>query len=346
VKKNSFTFLISTILTTCVFSAANSQTEQSYIAPLVDESLLLDISKGNTLIVVGERGHILVGDELNQVSVPTKATLTAVTSIDDAVWAVGHDASILKSDDAGQSWKILQQAPELDRPLMDVHFFDAQEGIAVGAYGLFYRSEDGGDTWTQERHPSVLSVDDKEYLESIKDDQEFYIEELYFISPHFNRLYNTGNILYVAGEAGLIASSTDQGRNWERLDISYQGSFFDVAQLSSGDVFAVGLRGNMFLLNNGQWKPIQSCVTTSLNSIIVNEDTVYVAGNNGVVLSIDTQLLNSDKPQTQNSEGCARHGAVKQLDTDFSDAISDARLVGKSLLMVTSGGLQTLGLGE
>ncbi|WVM93429.1 YCF48-related protein [Halopseudomonas pachastrellae] len=35
----------------------------------------------------------------------------------------------------------------LERPLMDVWFRDANTGFAIGAYGTFLRTDDGGETW-------------------------------------------------------------------------------------------------------------------------------------------------------------------------------------------------------
>jgi photosystem II stability/assembly factor-like uncharacterized protein len=41
-------------------------------------------------------------------------------------------------------------APELERPLFDVWFEDERNGFAVGAYGYFLRSRDGGLSWHEE----------------------------------------------------------------------------------------------------------------------------------------------------------------------------------------------------
>lgn len=335
--------------------------ETSFIAPLVKESLLLDIANGSSSIIVGERGHVLIANKVNttdpqnleltlndykQVSVPTKVTLTAVTSLADLAWAVGHDASILGSKDAGANWALLNSAPELERPLLDIHFFDEKEGIAVGAYGLFYRSLDGGTTWHQEHHPSLLSDDDKGYLESIKDDQAFYLQELSFISPHLNRLHDANGTLYLAGEAGLVASSVDKGITWERLVLNYEGSFFDIATLPNGDIIAVGLRGNTFLLNQGEWQSISTCVTTSLNSVLIDGSSVFIVGNNGVVLKLDAGQVNRKQLRASNSEGCRRHASISLVPTNFSDAISSAMVIHNTILAVTTGGIKTVDLGE
>ena len=331
------------------FHSANIQAiqlEGSFDAPLVEGSLLLDATTSVNNIIVGERGHILLAskDALDfvQKQSPVKTTLTAVTSINNTVWAVGHDATILKSSDAGQTWTIIQQDPDLDRPLLDVHFFDESEGIAVGAYGLFYRSTDGGESWVQESHASVLSQDDISYLDSIKDDEEFYLEELSFISPHFNRLSEANGNLYVAGEAGLVALSQDRGNTWKRLDIDYFGSFFDVKEIQNGLTLAVGLRGNIFLLQEDNWKRIESCVTTTLNSIEVQGKNLYVAGNNGVLLSVDPSKLNRDEQGKSNSEGCKAQVSIKKVDTGLSDAILTLLFVNETVTAITAGGLKSV----
>ena len=343
-------------MSTASFILHAQEQEGSFKAPLASESVLLDYTLGSHHIVVGERGHVLLSDtqqsqldksSFTQTDVPSKVTLTAVYAIDNLAWAVGHDASILKSNDGGKTWEVKLSMPELDRPFLDVFFFDQNEGIAVGAYGLFYRSLDSGETWTQEQHPSVLSSDDKEYLESIKDDEAFYLEELSFISPHYNRIGYFNDIVYLAGEAGLVGLSSARGKNWERLELDYLGSFFDVSILPSGEVLAVGLRGNMFMYDSAQWKRLETCVTTSLNSVVGNEQSdalVLVTGNNGVLLQIDTQNLKSNDLSPENSEGCRSHAAISIVPTGFSDAILGGTFNDKTqtLTAVTTGGIKNL----
>ena len=123
-------------------------------APLAIDSLLLDgAAAGSRLVVVGERGHILVstddGASWTQAEVPTRALLTAVHMHDERTgWAVGHDAVILRTGDGGETWTLVHQAPEEELPLLDVWFRDERTGFAVGAYGYFLATDDGGETWT------------------------------------------------------------------------------------------------------------------------------------------------------------------------------------------------------
>ena len=76
--------------------------EEAFMAPLVEQSVLLDIDADTFVVIVGERGHVLVsedGEAFTQKAVPTQSTLTATTVVGDNIWAVGHDAVILHSSD-------------------------------------------------------------------------------------------------------------------------------------------------------------------------------------------------------------------------------------------------------
>ncbi|HKY90502.1 MAG TPA: YCF48-related protein, partial [Nevskiaceae bacterium] len=122
--------------------------------PLASKSLLLGIvNTGRHIVAVGDRGNIVVsndGDHWAQVEVPVRATLTAVTFIDDKQgWAVGHDAAVLHTGDGGRTWQLQNFQPELEKPLLAVYFADAQKGLAVGAYGLMLQTADGGTSWSE-----------------------------------------------------------------------------------------------------------------------------------------------------------------------------------------------------
>ena len=91
--------LLSTLpLPARVDAAPPEAPERSVPAPLAPRSLLLDgTSVEGVVVVVGERGHVLVSEQQgrswDQGDVPTRATLTGVHFHDRKLgWAVGHDA--------------------------------------------------------------------------------------------------------------------------------------------------------------------------------------------------------------------------------------------------------------
>ncbi|WP_340678105.1 YCF48-related protein [Paraglaciecola sp.] len=327
-KINSLSLLC--FLPLLVFGQSNNH---SYIAPLASKSLLLDITRNNdNFIVVGERGHVLRsvnGVDWQQVEVPTLSTLTAVAALEQDVWAVGHDATILKSSDSGASWLVKNSNTELEKPLLDVLFFDNTHGIAVGAYGLFLRTHDGGESWQSELHAELLNPDDKDYMDELKlEDEVFYQQELLSILPNFNRISADADTLYMAGEAGLLASSIDRGVTWQRMDIDYSGSFFDIQRTKSGRLFAAGLRGNLFEWQSGQWEALKSGSTFTLNSIVsVDNNTTIVLGNNGAVVKITGDKVNF-------------------IQTDEGKSLINAEILGKELLAVSEVGIKNVVVGD
>lgn len=281
-------------LLSCAFCTMFISAEEAYIAPLAQESLLLDIAKTtDTYLTVGERGHILRstdGQKWEQDSAPTLSTLTAITALGQKAWAVGHDAVILHQAASTEPWQVQKFSPELEKPLLDIHFINDQLGIAIGAYGTYFTTVNGGKDWTQEVHSQLLHPDDILYLEEIRlEDEAFYQSELVSILPHLNRITQVDDTLYIAGESGLLAKSNDLGKTWQRMEVNYYGSFFDIQALEGGQVVAVGLRGNMFQLSdaNSNWTSINSGITASLNSIIPLPGNEFIAiGNSGYVLCV------------------------------------------------------------
>ena len=97
-----------------VSPAMTAEEQFSLVMPRATESLLLDIDRaGSRLVVVGERGHILysddTGDTWQQAKVPTRQMLTAVHFPSPKLgWAVGHDGLVLATVDGGEHW-VLQR---------------------------------------------------------------------------------------------------------------------------------------------------------------------------------------------------------------------------------------------
>lgn len=272
----------------------HSAVPHAEILPLAYKSLMLDVVSTNqeTLVAVGSRGHILLsndGETWVQKPVATNSNLTKVYFYNEQLgWAIGHDSVIVHTKDGGETWLLQNYQPEKERPFFDILFFSETHGIAVGAYGTLYRTRNGGDTWQEEFHLELLNEDDQLYLSELElEDPEFYKEEIASILPHFNRLLFIGDTLYLAGEIGLVAKSSDNGKTFKTASEFYLGSFFDISELNDGTLLVVGLRGNIFTSSDAgeNWQRIPSHTTALLNDIVLNNDgTVTILANSGVVL--------------------------------------------------------------
>lgn len=266
--------------------------DTSIKAKLATRSMLLDgVSKQGLMTVVGERGHLLNssdGKNWQQIIVPTRATLTGVYFHDKQNgWAVGHDAVILRTMDAGNSWQKVYYDPAGETPLFDVWFKDEKYGLAVGAYGLYLVSVDGGASWNVSEmnirpDESIVVTEEKNKAE---DDDDF----LDSYDVHLNSIALSDNgKLYIAAEAGKIYRSDNLGESWIDLPSPYIGSLFGVLPLTGDTVLVFGLRGHLFRsVNAGEsWQEIETPTQEMLTNGMVKQDgKIYITGLGGTILT-------------------------------------------------------------
>ena len=274
------------------------ETRYSVMSMKAATSLLVDAVEINgKLVIVGSRGHILVsrdnGKSWKQAKVPTQNLITGVHfASSDFGWAVGHEAVILHTKDGGESWNFQYGDPFLlpgmddsdaesaeefsdddflamnrqGSPLLDIWFKNEKEGFAVGAYGYFLHTSDGGETW--EDWSKRLGNEDGWHLNTIA-------------SPD-------GKLVYVGGEKGVLFRSEDGGETWVSLNSPYQGSLFGmVVGPGMDDALVFGLQGHVFRTSDRgeNWVEI---MTENQNGLMAGalygDRGVILVGNGGVMM--------------------------------------------------------------
>ena len=238
-------------------------------APLADQSLMLDVIRHDDgFVAVGSRGHVLLSEDGLQWrqagAVPVQATLTRVTQFGRRLWAVGHDATIISSTDAGETWFIQHFEPEAQEPLLDVLFLNPNEGFAIGAYGRFMTTSDGGINWESSRLTDRVTSEaiDWASLASAQGDIETMQDEFQdgedvdpredanlgcyeFGECHLNAIIQVdSDRLVIAAERGYGFRSTDEGETWEAFRFPYTGSMFGLLE-QQDCLLAFGLRGHI-----------------------------------------------------------------------------------------------------
>jgi photosystem II stability/assembly factor-like uncharacterized protein len=236
--------------------------------PLATESVLLDITlAGETLVAVGERGHIIRstdGENWSQVEVvPTRTTLTSVFSVGNRLWAGGHDAVIITSGDGGETWTLQFFDPDRQQAVMDIYFTDENNGVAIGSYGLILTTHDGGQTW-----------DDA----LVDQENDFHLNNL----VHFS----DGRRM-IAGEAGYSYRSFDNGETWEAIEMPYQGSMWGALKTDEKCVLFYGLRGHVMESCDfgSSWTELETGSEASISGAAKQDGLVLLAANGGTVLT-------------------------------------------------------------
>lgn len=273
--------------------------------------LLAAAASGRGLIAVGERGLAVLRDRASgrwvQLPAPTSVTLTAVRFVDGRHGiALGHGGTVLTTADSGQSWQArlngrqiaslalddakasgdparLKDAQRLvadgpDKPLLDAIAWDAQRLLVVGAYGIAFHSDDGGQRWQSwmGRLPNPRGL-------------------------HLYAARRVGERLLVVGEQGLLMASDDGGASFRALASPYKGSWFTAEMLSADAWVIAGLRGNVWRTSDGgaTWQQIPNPAGASITASTLDAEGHLLLGNQaGMVLRAEGGGLRplNDKP--------------------------------------------------
>lgn len=245
---------------------------------------MLDVARaGARLVAAGERGVILVSSDngltWKQAKVPVAVTLTAVRFVNEQQgWAVGHSGIVLHTADGGMNWSVqfdgkrvadqvlkmaqagagpdagkqMAEAKRLiedgaDKPFLALEFENERNGFVVGAYGLIFKTEDGGASWT----PWQAHVPNPKGM-------------------HLYAIHREGAAWTLAGEQGFFARSTDGGQLFSGIETPYRGTYFTLASAEPGQLLLGGLRGHAyrFVAASATFEPIEVPMPASLVSSV------------------------------------------------------------------------------
>jgi len=152
------------------------------------------------------------------------------------------------------------------KPLLDVWFKDAKQGYVIGAYGMIFKTRDGGETWT-------------DWSSHVENPNRYHLNAIAYIDE--------GKMM-IAGEAGLLLRTSDDGEQWEQMFSPYEGSFFGITNLESQNVqVAYGLRGNVARTDTfgSNWKLVDSGTEQTLMGATDRRGrVVYIVGNGGAFI--------------------------------------------------------------
>lgn len=151
--------------------------------------------------------------------------------------------------------------------LMDVWFADADNGIAVGAYGSYLRTSDGGRSWIHD----TARIDNPDEL-------------------HYYAIASGGaGRLLIVGESGAMFRSRDGGASWESLSHAYEGTLFGALAFTPGDaVCAFGLQGTVLVSPDfgDTWQRLDSPTESVLaGGTIAQDGEALIVGNVGTMLA-------------------------------------------------------------
>lgn len=254
------------------FDAAAQMPRPSEIMPRAAQSTTSAvINNGKHLITVGDRGQVLASNDglkWAQVAVPVRSMLTALSFVDDQIgWAVGHDATIIKTEDGGKTWMLQNFEPEKETAFLAVIASDANHAVAAGAVGLLYATSDGGLNWSEVAAPAIRN--DEPYLHAITK-------------------LSDGSLL-VAGEGGMLGVGL--GGKWQRLKSPVEGSLFGALPRGKKGAVIFGLRGQVYVsddVRSARWSRVTLASEAGLyGGTLLADGRAVLVGAGGAVFVVD-----------------------------------------------------------
>lgn len=271
---------------------------------------------GDRLVAVGQLGHIVFSDDSgirwDQATVPVSTDLVAVYFPSATQgWAVGHDGVVLHSSDRGSSWQQQMSGRQLmdvakkyydSHPatndadasqrqqfmdqfdaaapaftFLDIWFRNDNEGYAIGAFNLTFKTMDGGKNWTP-------------WFDRTENPRGY----------HLYSIQGDASGVYVVGELGLIMRLNESSERFVSLQSPYEGSFFGV--MVRGDhIIAYGLRGNAFVSANAgkSWQKLNNPSDESITGGVwlSNGDALLISQSGELLRSVSSNLSLSRLPQ-------------------------------------------------
>jgi len=231
-----------------------------------NENILYNISFYDNLngIIVGEKGVILItnngGQSWQEIKTGSSASLFDFqylpgTSI---VVAVGANGTILRSEDGGNNWNRVQSL--VNKLLYSVKFVNDNDGYIVGWDGEVLQSNDKGRSWNK------VDKFTTNYLRSVD-----------FVNK---------DIGFIVGGGGEIYKTTNSGSSWKQIPSNTISGLIKVKFIDEKNGFILGNKGEILTTSDSgeNWIESSSGIFSTLKSVEKNGDTIFIAGNNGIIL--------------------------------------------------------------
>jgi photosystem II stability/assembly factor-like uncharacterized protein len=201
--------------------------------------------------------------------------------------------------------------------------------LAVGGYGVFFRSEDSGATWTKAAAPVDLSWTDlraisvdgasvwvvgasNKLLHSADGGVTFAVRPTNDSVSSYSCVWSRGKFVIAAGENGDVARSDDEGLHWE-TERSHWPELWSVWGSDAEHLWGAGKDTLQFSSDRGRsWKPVALPAKQGAHNVIGVASELYVANGSHILHSDDNGKRWSATPMPK--AAAVGHLRVKSAD--------------------------------
>lgn len=167
-----------------------------------------------------------------------------------------------RTSDGGRTWERVELKDAGRERVTRLFFFQEGKGTAFGEGGVFYRLDEGQNTWKKVQtaiHYLLLDA-----------------------------AYANDKLAAIVGSGGTILFTEDSGYTWERASLLGDTDIrFNAVTFSGKAAWAVGTRGRIFHSSAGgrMWRQQNSTVTANLNDVFfTSPSNGWAVGDNGIIV--------------------------------------------------------------
>jgi len=267
------------------------------------------------------------GIDWSSINIPVKGIILGIAHINDGAKGVivgsaspyledkGAGHIIMTTEDSGDSWNTVSYLDSW-MSFKDIYFVSDSIGYLFGGYsslekGYGFKTTNAGLTWKQLPVSTELVLgscnffsEDVGYVSSVTSDSIYFTEnggidwevipEMRGTSYFVNK--NTGFKFIPEG----LQRTTDKGKNWENVYERENGMFLQYDFFNDSLGFAVGFNLALRTIDSGKtWSEIDTFSTYIMHAVsIVNKDTVFIGGDNGLLFYSYDSGLSWEKIET------------------------------------------------
>ncbi len=237
----------------------------------------------NTGFVISREANISKsidgGYTWNETTLRGRCLFNTVVFIDSTNGFIGTGSDkIMGTSDGGDNWEIFNTGTTGEAfnfsstSIKKICFLSNKMGYAIGESGLFYKTNDRGQSWHCD---TMLTASYSESLTSMSfpDTSTGYIL--------VTRQY------YPSGFGSFILKTIDGGTTWSKMPFSPIYGLYSILFLTKQTGFVTGVNGTIFKTIDGgvNWMLIPTSTTSNLYAIsFPSNNTGFVAGSKGLIL--------------------------------------------------------------
>ncbi len=232
----------------------------------------------------------------------------------------GSNYSVYKSSDGGSNWQLKFDTAGVF--LTHLAFFDTLEGVAIGTQYRLIRTQDGGNTWTNESAPLIITSAAEVFGDSticVGTNERFRISHdrgktwtgTGFIqaSPRDFFFLNKDTLFATSysGTGAYFSYSFNGGATWQHNSLQNGIEPYGIYFKSDGEGYVVGrdqVNNNYGIILKttdwGQsWSLFDTQITTLLTDIkFLNDSIALIAGTGGVLLKWNSKTFSTNISET------------------------------------------------